>query len=46
MIERDHDVADDDIANGAWGLDIVGRSYPVTLSLAPMYDPARARIRA
>lgn len=41
MIERDHDVADD-----AWELDIVGCRYPVTLSLAPLYDPARARIKA
>lgn len=47
MIERDRDVADDDIRpTAAWELDIVRRRYPVTLSLAPLYDPARARIKA
>jgi 4-methylaminobutanoate oxidase (formaldehyde-forming) len=46
MIERDEDTSDAFIASGSWELDIVGRRYPVTLSLAPMYDPTRERIKA
>jgi 4-methylaminobutanoate oxidase (formaldehyde-forming) len=46
MIERDHDVSDDYVASGSWELDIVGRRYPVRVSLEPMYDPKRLRIKA
>jgi 4-methylaminobutanoate oxidase (formaldehyde-forming) len=46
MIERDEDTSDAFIASGTWELDIVGRRYPVRLSLAPMYDPTRERIKA
>jgi 4-methylaminobutanoate oxidase (formaldehyde-forming) len=46
MIERDEDTDDAFIASGSWELDIVGRRYPVRLSLAPMYDPTRERIKA
>jgi len=46
IVERDEDITDDYLATGAWELDIVGRRYPVTLSLEPMYDPKRERIKA
>ena len=46
MIERPEDITDDFLGSGSWEADIVGRRYPVTLSLEPMYDPARARIKA
>ena len=46
MIELDEDVTDAFIGSGSWEVDIVGRRYPVTLSLAPMYDPKRERIKA
>ena len=46
MIETEADVTDELIATGSWELDIVGTPYPVTLSLRPMYDPGRLRIKA
>jgi len=46
MIERDEDIPDDFLLSGSWEVDIVGRRYPMTLSLEPMYDPKRARIKA
>jgi heterotetrameric sarcosine oxidase gamma subunit len=46
IIEREEDITDDFIGSGAWELDIVGRRYPVAVSLRPMYDPTRARIKA
>jgi 4-methylaminobutanoate oxidase (formaldehyde-forming) len=46
VIERDEDVTDDFLASGAWELDIVGTRYPARISLAPMYDPHRERIKA
>jgi 4-methylaminobutanoate oxidase (formaldehyde-forming) len=46
ILEREHDITDDDVASGTWELDIVGRRYPVALALQPMYDPTRARIKA
>jgi 4-methylaminobutanoate oxidase (formaldehyde-forming) len=46
IIERDEDITDDFIGSGAWELDIVGKRYRVTVSLQPMYDPTRARIKA
>jgi glycine cleavage system aminomethyltransferase T len=46
IIERDEDITDDFIGSGAWELDIVGRRYPVVVSLQPMYDPKRERIKA
>lgn len=45
-IEREENITDDFINSGAWELDIVGRRYPVTVSLQPMYDPKRERIKA
>jgi 4-methylaminobutanoate oxidase (formaldehyde-forming) len=46
VVEGEGDVSDELLATGAWELDIVGRRYPVTLSLAPRYDPGRERIKA
>jgi heterotetrameric sarcosine oxidase gamma subunit len=46
IVERDDDISDDFLRSGAWALDIVGRRYPVAVSLQPMYDPTRARIKA
>jgi 4-methylaminobutanoate oxidase (formaldehyde-forming) len=46
MIERDEDIADDWLASGSWELDIVGERYPARVSLEPMYDPKRLRIKA
>jgi len=45
-VEHPDGVRDEMLATGAWELDIVGRRYPVTLSLEPMYDPRRERIKA
>ena len=46
MIERDEDIPDDFLLSGSWEVDIVGRRYPMSLSLEPMYDPKRERIKA
>lgn len=46
IVEDENGVSDEMLATGAWELDIVGRRYPVTISLTPMYDPTRARIKA
>jgi glycine cleavage system aminomethyltransferase T/glycine/D-amino acid oxidase-like deaminating enzyme len=46
IIERDEDVSDEYVNSGSWGLDIVGKRYPVTVSLSPLYDPKRERIKA
>ena len=45
-VEHPDGVSDEMLATGAWELDIVGRGYPVTISLEPMYDPRRERIKA
>jgi 4-methylaminobutanoate oxidase (formaldehyde-forming) len=46
MVEHPDDVTDEMLTTGEWELDIVGRRYPVTLSLEPLYDPKRERIKA
>ena len=46
MIEREDDITDEFLLSGSWEADIVGRRYPVSLSLEPMYDPKRERIKA
>jgi 4-methylaminobutanoate oxidase (formaldehyde-forming) len=46
MIEMEEDITDDFISSGSWELDIVGKRYPVRVSLEPMYDPKRERIKA
>ncbi len=46
MIEREEDIPDGFLRSGSWEADIVGRRYPVTVSLEPMYDPKRERIKA
>jgi 4-methylaminobutanoate oxidase (formaldehyde-forming) len=46
IVERDDDITDDFLASGSWELDIVAKRYPVSVSLTPMYDPTRSRIRA
>ena len=46
MIEGDEDITDGFLLSGSWEADIVGRRYPVTVSLEPMYDPKRERIKA
>jgi heterotetrameric sarcosine oxidase gamma subunit len=46
VVEREDDVTDDFLATGSWELDIAGTRYAVTLSLEPMYDPKRERIKA
>ena len=33
------------ISQGSWEVDIAGTRYPVTVSLAPMYDPKNMRIK-
>jgi len=45
-VEHPDGVSDEMLATGAWELDIVGRRYPVTISLEPIYDPRRERIKA
>ena len=46
MIERHEDITDDFLLRGSWEVDIVGRRYPIRVSIEPMYDPTRARIKA
>jgi glycine cleavage system aminomethyltransferase T len=46
MIEREEDIPDDFLLTGSWEADIVGTRYPITVSLEPMYDPRRERIKA
>ncbi|HEX6844371.1 MAG TPA: FAD-dependent oxidoreductase [Actinomycetota bacterium] len=46
VVEDETDVTDEMLATGTWELDIVGTRYPVSLSLTPMYDPKRERIKA
>ena len=45
-LELDEDITDGFIGSGSWEVDIVGRRHPVRLSLEPMYDPRRERIKA
>ena len=46
MIEDPAYTSDEAISSGTWELEIVGRRYPVSVSLLPMYDPKRERIKA
>jgi 4-methylaminobutanoate oxidase (formaldehyde-forming) len=46
MIEGDDDITDGFLLSGSWEADIVGRRCTVTVSLEPMYDPKRERIKA
>jgi 4-methylaminobutanoate oxidase (formaldehyde-forming) len=46
MIEREDDITDEFLGSGSWEADIVGRRSPVSVSLEPMYDPKRQRIKA
>jgi heterotetrameric sarcosine oxidase gamma subunit len=46
LVEREDDVTDGFLSSGSWDLDIVGERYPVSVSLAPLYDPRRERINA
>jgi glycine cleavage system aminomethyltransferase T/glycine/D-amino acid oxidase-like deaminating enzyme len=45
-LELEEDIRDDFINSGSWELDIVGKRYPVAVSLQAMYDPKRERIKA
>ncbi|MGZ8651588.1 MAG: glycine cleavage T C-terminal barrel domain-containing protein, partial [Actinomycetota bacterium] len=45
-VELEDNITDDFINSGRWELDIVGTRYPVTVSLTPLYDPKRVRIKA
>jgi 4-methylaminobutanoate oxidase (formaldehyde-forming) len=46
MIEDAAFTSDEAIGSGTWELEIVGQRYPATVSLRPMYDPKRERIKA
>jgi len=46
MLEGHEDITDAFIGGGSWEVDVVGRRYPARVSLEPMYDPTRARIKA
>jgi 4-methylaminobutanoate oxidase (formaldehyde-forming) len=46
MIELEEDITDDFLGSGSWEADIVGKRYPVSISVQPMYDPKRERIKA
>jgi glycine cleavage system aminomethyltransferase T/glycine/D-amino acid oxidase-like deaminating enzyme len=45
-VELKENVTDDFIESGGWELDIVGKRYPATVSLTPLYDPKRERIKS
>ena len=45
-IDLEENITDEFIDSGTWELDIVGKRYPVTVSLTPLYDPKRERIKA
>ena len=46
MIESEEYTSDASIASGTWELEIAGTRSPVTVSLEPLYDPKRVRIKA
>ena len=46
MVESEEDITEEFLTSGAWELDIAGTRYPITVSLTPMYDPKRERIKA
>ncbi|MEM9196033.1 MAG: glycine cleavage T C-terminal barrel domain-containing protein, partial [Myxococcota bacterium] len=45
MLEADEPVDDAFLASGTFEIDIAGQRYPVTASLAPLYDPEMKRIK-
>jgi heterotetrameric sarcosine oxidase gamma subunit len=46
MIEAGEPVTRDYLSTGTWTVDIAGVEHQATTSMAPMYDPTNARIRA
>jgi heterotetrameric sarcosine oxidase gamma subunit len=46
MVEDEAGIPASSIEDSNWELDIAHRTYPVTASLRPLYDPDRARIKA
>lgn len=46
MIEADESVDEAYIAQGKWEINIAGNTYPATVSLSPLYDPANKKIKA
>jgi 4-methylaminobutanoate oxidase (formaldehyde-forming) len=46
MVEREDDVTDDFLRSGSWEVDVAGDRFPVRVSLEPLYDPRRERIKA
>jgi 4-methylaminobutanoate oxidase (formaldehyde-forming) len=46
LVEQEDDITDAFLTSGSWEVEIVDRRYPVSLSLTPMYDPTRSRIKA
>jgi 4-methylaminobutanoate oxidase (formaldehyde-forming) len=46
MAESEEHIPEEVLETGTWELDIVGTRYPIKVSVAPLYDPKRERIRA
>ncbi|MDB4947079.1 MAG: Sarcosine dehydrogenase [Labilithrix sp.] len=46
MVEGGEPVTAAYLAEGTWTVDIAGTEYPAQVSLAPLYDPKSARIKA
>ncbi len=45
MIEADEPVTQDFLDAGSWTVDVGDKSWPATVSLRPMYDPASKRVK-
>lgn len=46
MIEAGQPINGDYLASGNWEIEIAGKTYPVVVSLKPMYDPENKKIKA
>jgi len=46
MLETDQPITKNYLSSGTWEIDINGKRYPCVASLAPLYDPNNAKIKA
>jgi 4-methylaminobutanoate oxidase (formaldehyde-forming) len=46
MIEADAPVNEAYVKTGTWEIDIAGKIFPATVSLAPLYDPEMTRVKS
>lgn len=46
MLEDEDGLPDEKVLGASYEVDVAGVRYPVTVSLRPLYDPNRERIKA